>query len=43
MNKRFSYAVDKKTSLMRENTYTEEELKLVIQKEKKKLSIMHHV
>jgi len=30
MNKKFSYAIDKKTSLMRENTYTEEELKLII-------------
>lgn len=30
MNKRFSYAIDEKTSLMRENNYTEEELKLII-------------
>ena len=37
MNKRFSYAVDKKTSLMRENTYTEEELKLVISERKEKI------
>ena len=30
MNEKFSYAIDKKTSLMRENNYTEEELKLII-------------
>lgn len=30
MNKRFSYAIDEKTSLMKENNYTEEELKLII-------------
>ena len=30
MNKRFSYAIDEKTSLMRENNYAEEELKLII-------------
>ena len=37
MNKRFSYAVDKKTSLMRENTYTEDELKLIISEKKEKI------
>ena len=37
MNKRFSYAIDKKTSLMRENTYTEEELKLIISERKEKI------
>ena len=37
MNKRFSYAIDKKTSLMRENTYTEEELKLIISEKKEKI------
>lgn len=37
MNKRFSYAIDKKTSLMRENTYTEEELKLIISERKEKV------
>ncbi len=36
MNKRFSYAIDKKTSLMRENTYTEDELKLIISERKEK-------
>lgn len=30
MNKRFSFAIDEKTSLMRLNNYTEEELKLII-------------
>ena len=30
MNKRFSYAIDKNKSLMKENTYSEEELKLII-------------
>ena len=30
MNKRFSYVIDKKTSLMRENNYSKEELKLII-------------
>lgn len=30
MNKRFSYAIDEKTSLMKECDYTEEELKLII-------------
>ena len=37
MNKRFAYAIDKKTSLMRENTYTEEELKLIISERKEKI------
>ena len=37
MNKRFSYVIDKKTSLMRENTYTEEELKLIISERKEKI------
>lgn len=30
MNKRFSYAINEKTSLMKENNYTDEELKLII-------------
>ena len=37
MNKKFSYAIDKTTSLMRENTYTEEELKLIISERKEKI------
>ena len=37
MNKRFSYAIDKKTSVMRKNTYTEEELKLIIAERKEKI------
>ncbi len=37
MNKRFSYAIDRKTSLMRENTYTEEELKIIISERKEKI------
>lgn len=37
MNKKFSYAIDKKSSLMRENTYTEEELKLIISERKEKV------
>ena len=37
MNKNFSYAIDKKTSLMRENTYSEEELKLIISERKEKI------
>ena len=37
MNKRFSYAIDKKTSLMRENTYTVVELKLIISERKEKI------
>ena len=30
MNKKFSYVINKKTSVMRKNNYTEEELKLII-------------
>ena len=37
MNKKFSYVIDKKISLMRENTYTEEELKLIISERKEKI------
>ena len=37
MNKRFSYSIDEKTSLMKENTYTEEELKLIISERKDKI------
>lgn len=37
MNKKFSYAIDEKTSLMRENDYTEEELKLIISERKEKV------
>lgn len=37
INKKFSYAIDKKTSLMRENPYTEEELKLIISERKEKI------
>lgn len=37
MNKRFSYAIDEKTSVMRKNTYTEEELKLIISERKEKV------
>ena len=37
MNKRFSYAIDEKNSLMRENTYTEEELKIIISERKEKI------
>ena len=37
MNERFSYAIDKNTSLMRENTYTEEELKLIVSERKEKI------
>lgn len=37
MNKKFSYVIDKKKSLMRENTYTEEELKLIISERKEKV------
>jgi hypothetical protein len=37
MNKRFSYAIDKKTSVMRENNYTEEELKIIISERKDKI------
>lgn len=34
MNQKFSYAIDEKTSLMRENDYAEEELKLIISERK---------
>jgi hypothetical protein len=37
MNKKFSYAIDENNSLMRENTYTEEELKLIISERKEKI------
>ena len=37
MNKKFSYAINEKTSLMRENTYTEEELKIIISERKEKI------
>lgn len=37
MNKKFSYVIDEKTSLMRENDYTEEELKLIISERKEKI------
>lgn len=37
MNKKFSYAVDENTSLMKENTYTEEELKIIISERKEKI------
>lgn len=37
MNKRFSYEINTETSLMRENTYTEEELKLIISERREKI------
>ncbi len=37
MNKKFSYAIDDKTSLMKENTYTQDELKLIISERKDKI------
>lgn len=37
MNQKFSYAIDEKTSLMRDNDYTEEELKLIISERKEKV------
>ena len=37
MNKKFSYVIDEKTSLMKENSYTEEELKLIISERKDKI------
>lgn len=37
MNKKFSYVIDKKTSLMKENTYTHDELKLIISERKDKV------
>lgn len=37
MNKKFSYVIDEKTSLMKQNDYTEEELKLIISERKDKV------
>lgn len=37
INKRFSYAINTETSLTRENTYTEEELKLIISERREKI------
>ena len=37
MNKKFSYAINENTSLMKENPYTEEELKLIISERKEKI------
>ena len=37
INKKFSYAIDQKTSLMKENTYTIDELKLIISERKEKI------
>ena len=37
LNKKFSYVIDAKTSLMRENDYTVEELKLIISERKDKV------
>ncbi len=37
MNKKFSYVIDKKTSVMKPNTYTEEELKIIISERKDKI------
>lgn len=37
MNKKFSYAIDEKASVMRENTYTEEELKIIISERQDKI------
>ena len=37
MNKKFSYAIDEKNSQMRKNTYTENELKLIISVRKEKV------
>lgn len=37
MNRRFSYAIDEKTSLMRENTYSIEELKIIVSERKEKI------
>lgn len=36
MNKRFSYSIDENNTLMRENNYTEEELKLIISERREK-------
>ena len=37
LNKEFSYQIDKETSMMKENTYTEDELKLIISERKEKI------
>ena len=37
MNKKFSYAIDEKTSVMRKNTYTVEELKIIISERNNKI------
>ena len=37
MNKRFSFVIDEETSLMRENTYTIDELKIIISEIKEKI------
>lgn len=37
MNKRFSLVIDEETSLMRENTYTIDELKIIISERKEKI------
>ena len=37
INKRFSYAIDEETSLMRDNTYSVEELKIIISERKEKI------
>ena len=37
INKKFSYAIDKKTSSMKDNTYTYDELKLIISERKDKI------
>lgn len=37
MNKKFSYAIDEENSLMKENTYTIDELKLIISERKDKI------
>ena len=37
MNKKFSYVIDTKTSVMNPNTYTEEELKIIISERKDKI------
>ena len=37
MNKKFSYVIEEETSVMRKNTYTEEELKIIISERKDKI------
>lgn len=37
INKKFSFVIDKETSLMRENTYTIDELKIIISERKEKI------